>query len=617
VRSGADARSLALDPQQDDWQDPAVGPLETIAPAGVNTLGPARGGQRAVAIALGTIVSLGFMLRLYGATQLSPHVDEPASLLAAHAAVERGLPILPSGTPYFQGVTLSYLLSPFIWLGLGDLEYLAIMRLVLVVAGTLAIFLSYGLARYATGNPWIGATMAALVAIDPVSVQWSSHVRMYALLQSLTVGLAWAFIHLLVRGPSKLRVAAVVALFWLAVFTHVGATLLLPAMLLTVLVLARRTFVPRRGFLALFTLCDIAPLLLLLLNRMFGVKSVDVGESSREPAISFVGDNLIAPLSRFQVSPADWELDALVQASALFWLIPGLIVAICSLVVARRCLLINSCAAAPATLIGCMVCFIMYWLPVLTVAVLTASPKPRYLLHVHTLGYLFVAVLLCGLTRTQWKERTGLRNAVGPLLACGAIVVVLTGIGGGLVWRLQHLVVHPDYHAAMAYAAANHSPRQPVIVALPPVAYLAMDGSDRDDLYFLAGSRESTRADRYTLATEDGKSVDYWVGIDSIVTVEELRNLLVENPNSLLVIDEYRLEADWAYRGEIEDVIREMTRVVYRAQGGALVLMPYKGVKSIAEDKGLRLPSGGEQGHRGVGSLCMPERSSRVGGGRA
>ncbi len=566
----------------------------------VQALAHAESRHRLNVIAVATVVGLGFILRLLGATQLSPHVDEAASTLAVHATVERGLPILPSGTPYFQGATLSYLLSPFVWLGAGDLENLAVMRLVVVLSGTLAIFLSYGLGRYVTGNPWMGAATAALVAIDPISVQWSSHVRMYALLQALTVGFAWAFIHLLVKGLSGRRVAAVVTLFWLAVFTHVGAILLLPAMLLSVLVMTRRALVPRRGFLTLFKLCGIAPLLLLLLNRILGVKSVDVGESSREPAVSFVGDNLIAPLARFQVSPIDWELDALVQASTLFWLIPGLIVAICSLAAARRCLLIDNCVAAPETLIGCTMCFIMYWLTALTVAVLTASPKPRYLLHVHTLGYLFVAVLLCGLTRTQWNGRTGLRNAVGRLLACGAIMIVLTGIGGGLVWRLQHLVVHPDYHAAMVYAAANHSPGQPVIVALPPVAYLAMDESDRDDLYFLAGSHESTRAERYTLATEEGKTIDYWVGIDSIVTVEELRNLLATNPNSLLVIDEYRLEADWAYRGEIEDVIREMTRVVYRGPGGALVLMPYKGAKSTAEDKDLRLPRGGEQEHRGA-----------------
>ncbi|HEV2074224.1 MAG TPA: hypothetical protein VGR29_11350 [Thermomicrobiales bacterium] len=617
MTSGADARLPMLDHRRDSRQVAATNHAVTLDPPRARVPGHAKSRDHLIAIALGMIVGLGFMLRLFGATQMSPHVDEPASILAAHAAAERGLPILPSGTPYFQGATLSYLLVPFVWLGFGDLDNLALMRLVPVAAGTLAVFLGYGLGRYVTGNPWIGAAMAALVAIDPISVQWSGHVRMYALLQVLTVGLAWAFIHLLMRGPSKRRVATVVALFWLAVFTHVGATLLLPAMLLTVVVLTRRGLVPRNGFLTLFTLCGMAPLLLLLLNRMLGVTSGDLGESSRGPAIPFVGDNLIAPLARFQVSPAEWELNALAKPSTLFWLIPGLIVAICSVITARRYLLNRNCAASAETRIGCTVCFIMYWLPTLTVALLTASPKPRYLLHVHVLGYLFVAVLLSRLTRAHWCERAGRRNVVGSALACSAIVIVLAGIGGGLVWRLQHLVVHPDYHTAMAYAASNHSPGQPVIVALPPVAYLAMDAADRDDLYFLAGSRQSTRAERYTLATEDGRIVDYWVGAESVVTAQGLRSILLENPDSLLVIDEHRLTAEWAYGGKMEDVIREMTTVVHRGPGGALVLTPSEGGKSTTRDRDLFFQSGGEQGPGAIGSPCMPARSSRVCGGQA
>jgi hypothetical protein len=610
VTSGADARLPVLDQQTGGRQVGAAAHSAALDPS-VQVLAHAESRHRLIVIAVATVVGLGFILRLFGAIQLSPHVDEPASILAAHATVERGLPILPSGTPYFQGATLSYLLWPFVRLGFGDLDNLALMRLVPVAAGTLAVFLSYGLGRYVTGHPWIGAAMAALVAIDPISVQWSSHVRMYALLQAVTVGLAWAFIHLLVKGPTRRRVATVVALFWLAVFTHVGATLLLPAMLLSVVVLTRRALVLRRAFLTLFTLCGIAPLLLLLLNRMLGVTSVAVGESSRGPAISFVGNNLIAPLARFQVSPGEWELDALVQASTLAWLIPGLIVAIYSVIIARHYLLNGNCTASAETRIGCTVCFIMYWLPTLTVAVLTASPKPRYLLHVHIVGYLFVAVLLSRLTRAHWCECAGGRNVVDGALACSAVVIVLAGIGGGLVWRLQHVVVHPDYHAAMDYTVTNHRSGQPVIVALPPVAYLAMDEADRDDLYFLAGSRQSTRAERYTLATEDGRIVDYWVGANSIVMTQGLRSILLENPGSLLVIDEHRLTADWAYGGEIEDVIREMTTVVYRGPGGALVLMASEDRKNTTRDRDLFFQSGGEQGHGAFGSPCMPARSLR------
>src|SRR5690606_15397841 len=58
------------------------------------------------------LVGLGGILRLIAAHTLTPHVDEGASLLAAHAVAERGFPILPSGTVYTQGATLSYLTAP-------------------------------------------------------------------------------------------------------------------------------------------------------------------------------------------------------------------------------------------------------------------------------------------------------------------------------------------------------------------------------------------------------------------------------------------------------------------------------------------------------------------------
>ncbi|HEV2125227.1 MAG TPA: hypothetical protein VGW38_20950, partial [Chloroflexota bacterium] len=98
---------------------------------------------RLTAIAIGTVVAAGFVLRLFAATHFTPHVDEPSSLLAAHVVADTGLPVLPSGTIYLQGATLSYLLVPFIWLGRGELQDLHLMRLVVAAVGTAAIVLSF------------------------------------------------------------------------------------------------------------------------------------------------------------------------------------------------------------------------------------------------------------------------------------------------------------------------------------------------------------------------------------------------------------------------------------------------------------------------------------------
>lgn len=448
--------------------------------------------------------------------------------------------------------------------------------------------------------------MALFVAIDPVSVQWSGHVRMYALLQALTVGLAWAFVHLLVTGGSRRSATAVIALFWLAVFTHVGAALLFPAMALSAIVVCRRSLFRQRGLLGVLALCGMAPAVLLVLNRVLGTASVAAGEGSDGQPISFVGDNLIAPLARFRVSPGDWNWEALTYGSNLFWIVPGLIVAISTLVGARFYMGARHRAVRPETRIAFITLLWFYWLTVVAVGAFTISPAERYLLHVHTLGYLFLAAMLFELTRRQWW-----RGTVGRVVASSAIVLVVVGIGGGLAWRLQHAVVHPNYDAAMAYAADRHVPGQPVIVALPPVAYLALDEADRDDLYFLAGSQHRPRAERYTRWTDDGRLIDYWVGADSIVTADELREMLMENPDSLLVIDEHRLTADWAYQGEIEDLITETTSVLYRAPGGALVLSPSEAAKVSAGDADHGLTGRGQQQPQGI------EEPRPISGGRS
>ncbi|MGH2557445.1 MAG: hypothetical protein ACRDJH_00160, partial [Thermomicrobiales bacterium] len=79
-------------------------------------------------IVVGAILVVGFLVRLSAADHLGPHIDEAASVMAAHMVAERGLPIFPSDIPYTQGATLSYALAPFVALGFGDLDDLYAMR---------------------------------------------------------------------------------------------------------------------------------------------------------------------------------------------------------------------------------------------------------------------------------------------------------------------------------------------------------------------------------------------------------------------------------------------------------------------------------------------------------
>lgn len=534
---------------------------------------PARARIRSTATVfrLGVLVlSFGFLLRLLAALVLSPHVDEASSILAAQAVAEKGLPVLPSGTVYFQGTPLSYLLQPFFWLGWSDLHNLELMRLIPVIAGTVALYLSYRLAMTITGDARVGLLVTALVAIDPLSVQWSGHLRMYSLLQALTIGLAWAFIVLVLRGPSVVRVMSVVLLFWAAVFTHVGAALLGPALALAALLIFRRSVVKQWGLLVCLSLCALAPVTLLGLNQRLGTLSVSQrGEEPSTILLTFVGDNLLTPLARFNIPLSSWNWGSVLQTGNLFWLVPGLIVAASTIIEGRR--LLRHPQSSPSTRVAVITLLSLYWLPMVAVGLFTVSPKERYLLNAHVLGYVFVATVLMGLS--GWVVETSARERAwtSQLAGIGVSVALVLAIATGLVWRLDNPIVHPDYNVAMSYVADHHESGQPVVVALPPVADLALEDSDRDDLYFLAGAQDKPRAQRYT-RQHDEKLIDYWVGVRSIVAVEELQMLLIENPDAWIVVDRGRLAGDWAFGGEFRQVLNSMTYPVLRTSGGGLVL---------------------------------------------
>lgn len=513
------------------------------------------------------LLVLGGLVRLIAAFTLSPHVDESSSLLAAHAVAERGLPILPSGTVYMQGATLSYLLAPLLWLGFGDLPDLPILRLVIVGAGIAAIWFSYRLASTITGSPQAGVVMAALVAFDPVSVQWSGHLRMYGLLQVVTIGLALAWTLVLGRGGTWPRLTAAVILFWAAVFTHVGGALLGPAIFIAAVFVHRRALIRQGRAVLALALSAAGPATLMVMNRVLGSASVgDQQQASSSRFLSFVGDNLLTP---FANSPDEFDWAALTRGGNLFWLIPGVLVAFATVVGGRHLLRDGS----PLTRAGATVVLAMYWFPMVAVGLFTSSPKERYVLNSHLLGYLFAAIIIVSVIYRRQDARaetTGIPPLFGQLFS---VAIVMTLIFSS-TWRLQNPVVHPDHHAAMQYVREHHVAGEPVIVALPAIGHLALDPDDRDDLYFLAGEQDQSRARRYTRYTGEGVLIDYWVGAPALVNSARLQVFLQRHPDAWIVVDRERLHAEWAYAGVVEDVLRESTVPVATTAGGGLVLRP-------------------------------------------
>jgi hypothetical protein len=545
-------------------QDSVAVPSEGRIASG-ETVGVATGWISLIFLVL---IGLGGILRLIAANTLTPHVDEGASLLAAHAVAESGVPILPSGTVYTQGATLSYLVAPFVWLGLDDLADLNALRTVVVVAGTLAIYLAYRFASTITGDFRIGLAMAALVAFDPLSIQWSGHLRMYGLMQAITFGLALAWTLLLARGWTWPRMVAVVLIYWAAVGTHLGSAALLGiAMFLSALWVYRKQIVRAWGTMATLAASAAGAGSLMLLNSTLGSSSVgDRQEASSEKPVSFVGDNLLKP---FALDPSEWDWAALAKPDNLFFLLPGILVAIATFIGGRQ-LLRNGTTLART---GAVVALAMYWVPMIGVGLFTSSPKERYVLNAHLLGYLFVAVIVVAAIQ-HWRDVRPEYNVLPPALAQGFTIFMVAALVWGTNWRMDNPVVHPDHNAAMEYVVAHHQPGEPIISALPAISYLAVAPSDRDDIYFLAGEQNQSRARRYTRYTGDGQLIDYWVGAPALVQPEGIRAFLQDNPDAWIVVDRDRMSEDWAYAGVVEQILLDETVPVATTNGGGLVLRP-------------------------------------------
>ncbi len=527
-----------------------------------------------VPVVVAVVMAVGLLMRLTASEQLSPHVDEPTSVLAAHMVAERGVPILPSGILYLHGATLSYLLAPLVWLGFGDLEDLAVLRLVSVVAGVVAVFLTYRIGRLVTGTGWGGAFAATLVAIDPVSVQWSAHVRMYALLQALTLALVWILLRLVVWPepvlPRRL-LAAMVMTFWLATFAHIGAALLWPPLALVALLVYGRTLLSVRLDVALsLGLCLLALLALTVLGRLVGPPDLDATGST--PFLSFAGEGVIDPGQILHPSLRVWR--ELFGNGAFSGLMPTVVALLSGLIIGRDLLqpLTPDHAATENRRRFAGVLLACYWLPILLLATFTGEDFGRYLLNVHPLGFVLAALALVGLLESAGDATPGVYGLPWVPRAAAAVCVLLLFVHGGMRLRdrLAQPVVGPGHVAALTEVAAHRRPGEQVIVSLPPVAYLALGG--RDDLVFLAGQEESSRTRRYTQLAPDGRYLDYWTGTDSIVTTAGLCAELGSHPDGWVVVDKHRLKKTWAYAGPMATVIRGATTETFRDGSGALVL---------------------------------------------
>ncbi|MFL5758849.1 MAG: glycosyltransferase family 39 protein [Thermomicrobiales bacterium] len=521
-----------------------------------------------VPIAMIAVLTVAFLARLSAADHLSSQIDEAASVLAAQRVAHHGLPIFPSKIPYFQGATLSYLLAPFVWLGYGDLQDLDTMRFVGVIAGVLMVFFVYKLGRELTEEAWPAVLAAGMVAVEPMSIRWSGYLRMYAPLQMFSAMFAYCYALVILRGPTRKRIAAVVVVFWLGIFTHIAMALIWPAMVVIALVTYRRQLrYERRDISVMLGLCLLAPVALSAANRL--TSSPDLRVSHELPVFSFVGDHVLSGRALINPDFESWNL--LFVGSALVHIMPYLFFGITFLLIGIY--LVRKPKPEERKMrgsIGFLLAF--YWIPILLVAVLTNEPQERYVIHFQAFGFLLVALGIQALVQylpaveaeTFWQAKTFRWS--GYFL----LVLMVIHLGSGIHFLSQNTILDPDYVSASEYVTLRHKSGEKIIVGLSPAPYLALGSAD--DLIFMPGPLLSLRTQRYTRINEKGERIDYWAGAPTIVSTSELCHQLLDHPDTWIIIDQQRLSAVWAYRGEMSGVIRGLTYEAYHGPGDVLVM---------------------------------------------
>lgn len=507
---------------------------------------------------LAPIVVIGLLVRLAAADRLPPHVDEGNMVLGIHTVAARGWPLLPSGVLYIHGATISYLLAPLVWLGWADYTNLFPLRVASAIFGAIAIYLTYRLARTVLGSGAAALLAAVFVALDPLNVLWGGFIRMYALLETLALLIAWLFVRIIARdegGDEPDRsdtwlLVGLVVTFWLAVFTQAVATLLWPVMALTALLLFGRSLLGAwRSLTLALGLCLLAPLAFLAASTFVGYGST-TNRSAGENRTGFLGDDAL-DLSRL-LHPNLRGLTGLFQDSPVAGIVPILIVLVCGIVFGRYLLTTTrGDVRVDRRAIGFLL--LLFWTPILLFAFFAAEQKSRYLLDILPIGYILVAAAVVALV--SYRDSSGVASRFSWLARLGAVGVVLLLLGhfaGGL-WTLNAWGIEQTEAGvlpALEYVRDHRASGEWTIVGSTPEAYLVL------------GNQEPVRAFGGVLARpgtgRGAPKIDDWIGWPVVESPVDLCALLTAHPGTWFVLGEQRLDVGRATTDVITGATKEL-----------------------------------------------------------
>jgi 4-amino-4-deoxy-L-arabinose transferase-like glycosyltransferase len=235
------------------------------------------------------LVGVALALRWRYIREISLFVDEFVTTWAARNVLARGLPIFPSGNLYPHGLTFTYLEAPFV-LGKFNETVARIPGLIVSLAG---IPVAYWVGRRMFSGR-VGLVAAAAMAVDPDFIIWGGRARMYGLLQLLTLLVVYLFYRGMAEDRPRDRYLAMGVLV-LAIFTHLEAAFLLPALGLAALVALpwRRLF--RRNVVLPFAIGAVGAIAFFVIAQKGQPGHLEIMEREGRSYLNFASDLLGGP----------------------------------------------------------------------------------------------------------------------------------------------------------------------------------------------------------------------------------------------------------------------------------------------------------------------------------
>ena len=526
------------------------------------------------------VLALGLVIRVMTLGQYTVHIDEPASLLAITRVSEIGYPLFPSGVLYLQGAVFSYLAAPLAWF-LDDTALLDASRILYMCIALSVIPLTMKLAQDLTGSLAVAAFVGVLVACDPNLVIWGVLVRPYGILAAETVALLLT-VTMLYRHGADAHFTGLRVVWWIPVlatlgtFTHVGFWLVVPPLVLGAVVVWKRSLFGANRAILLSGVVSLVPLLVFLLLGRF----VGTGSGTADGAIggSFVGSHVFTLRYLRDVTDVRWAFWTSNFFTGAFHTVMPYLITLAS------GLLAFAVVAAPfgerdhwrAATAGTLL--VTHWLIICTVVLFVfdypGEPYPhRYLNQVLPLGYLLTGVAAWSL----WRIASRRNRLTRWLVSIGIVVVIampaLANVTTAAAWRMEFPGGSADYWEASAWTADHIEPDQLVLTAMPPAAYFWFSSKQLEDTRFLAGPAGSLRPNLYIKPNMSGQPGDYWLGVPSIGSTEQLCTTLVEHAGGAwIIVDAGRLTLPWGFQGRMQAVITGSTEERYRGHRGIMAL---------------------------------------------